>query len=387
MGKEVHLRGVNIGSWLLIEPWVLDVNDEKNNGFETEKDIWDFLDNRSTKMNKLKLIRSFRDNWFTENDTKKIAALDMNCVRLPIWWRATDESDYDGSFDYINQSIKRCNSSGLYVILDLHGAPGGQNNNNKILGEKSNPTDNLWNNITLQNQFVEWWEKTANLYKNESNVAGYDILNEGTPKNFSDMTDLYNRTYHAIRNIDRKHIIILEVGDKSENLSLMPSPKEMRDMDWSNIIYSFHYYPTNCTDPDSFKTDFPHLKNASKQYDVPIYVGEFNTIQIQIDACNDGRLVRTLNPSERLSLLKTYRDIFDDYGWSWTFWTYKKIERNPNYSWGLYGYANETLTPDFKNNSLKEEDIESAFEHMRTENLGDLPAKAVFEKRPKREQQ
>jgi aryl-phospho-beta-D-glucosidase BglC (GH1 family) len=371
MGKDVPLRGVNIGSWLLIEPYLLGIDKP---GL-TEKDIWDSRGNKFGKMDKSTLMRTFRDNWFTENDVQKIAALDMNCVRIPIWWRATNESDnYDGSFDYINQSIKWCNKNGLYVILDLHGAPGGQNNYDVNLGERHDPTNDLWNNITFQNQFVEWWNRTADLYKNESIVAGYDILNEGTPTDFSNMIDLYNRTYYAIRNIDRNHIIILEVGDKSENHSLMPLSEEIRQKGWTDIVYSFHYYPTDCADPfNSFETDIPRLRHWANQSDVPIYIGEFNTIEI--DVCNGSA---KLNSTQRLNLLEKYLDTFEDYGWSWTFWSYKKIERDREYSWGLYGYENENLTPDFENDSLGE--IETAFRNMRTENLIELPAKAVFEK-------
>lgn len=345
-GEEVYLRGVNIGGWLLIEPWMMGKDWEQ---FETEKDLWDSRYFSNDGKPNLTQIRTFRDNWFTENDTEKIADEGMNCVRLPIWWRATNERDnYDGSFKYVNQCIQWCKKNNLYVIIDMHGAPGGQNSDNK--GERRDSTNDLWNSCDRQNQFIEWWKRVANLYKNESTVAAYDLLNEGTPPNFDEMIKLYNKTYNEIRKIDQNHIIVLEVGMHSPNLTCrMPSPKENN---WTNIMYSFHYYPWG---PDNgtkaLNVTFPCIKRQAMEFGIPIFVGEFNVIDKEVN--------RSKNYTD---VFKNYIDIFDSYGWSWTFWTYKKIDPDHDIIWGLYGLVDNALTPDFNNSTT----IEYAFKNMHT---------------------
>lgn len=370
--KAVHLHGVNVGGWLLIEPWIIDA--EMQEGIVAEKDIWDFKGRREpfTVEESRALRQTFRDNWFTEDDVKKIAAAGLNSVRLPIWWRAINNSDeeYGGGLEYIDNCIEWCNNSSLYVILDLHGAPGGQNKIGKNTGEQTNA--DLWNNETFRNQTVDWWRTIAERYKNESTVAGYDILNEAdgnlsTKDDFEDMIILYDKIYDAIRDVEkhqkRKHIIILEAGMLSQDLPRMPMPK---DKGWENVVYSFHYHLTNCTDPyEAQSVFFSQLQAIALQYDVPIYVGEFNTMQIGI-SCDPP--YENLNISQRLQLLETYSNIFDYYDWSWAFWTYKTIERNHSNNWGLYGYVNDTPTPDFNKDSYK--DINDSFKLMRTEIMG-----------------
>jgi hypothetical protein len=342
-GGEVRLRGVNIGSWLLVEPWIIGVEGKNEN--KTEKEIWDLMGRRFGEEQKLNLIRTFRENWFTEEDVRRISESGMNCVRLPIWWQAVNGTEYDGNLTYVNNCIEWCKKYGLYVILDLHGAPGSQNNQSHT-GEPTKGS--LWRNDTFKKESVGWWQMMAQEYKNEPVVAGYDLLNEPEANNFNAMISLYDRMYSAIRGIDKKHIIVLEAGMWSQDLYQMPLPK---DKGWTNVVYSFHYYPQNLSDAENAtQSYFPLLRRTAMPFGVPIYVGEFNTIQ---------------KDRGGVDLFKRYCDIFDYYGWSWTFWTFKKIEENHNNNWGLYGYVDKAPTPNFTNDSLQT--IETSFKSMRTE--------------------
>ena len=90
-----------------------------------------------------------------------------------------------------------------------------------------------------------------------------------TEDDFEEMIDLETEMiYDAIRENDTNHIIILEAGMFSQNLSRMPIPK---DKAWENVIYSFHYHLTNCTDPyEAQSVFFPQLQAMAMQYGVPI---------------------------------------------------------------------------------------------------------------------
>ena len=69
---------------------------------------------------------------------------------------------------------KIAKEKGLYVILDMHGAPGrqsGMDHSGRVGYNK------LWSNKGFQDQLFGF-ETDINRYKNESTVAAYDLLNE-----------------------------------------------------------------------------------------------------------------------------------------------------------------------------------------------------------------
>jgi len=341
-GKTVALRGVNAGNWLLIEPWI--INCPWQEGIEAEKDIWDLMEKRFGREAKLDLIRTYRENFFTEADVQRIAAAGLNCIRLPIWWRAVQDPEYAGDIKYIDQCLEWCKKYGIYVIIDLHGAPGGQSDVSKIIGERSN--GDLWQNEAYKTQTIEWWEWIAQRYKDHPNVAGYDLINEAMSAIMPDLLALYDRIYNAIRAIDSRHMIWIEDG--LLGFHRFPRPEEFG---WENIGYSFHYYPQ---DPEeafrSASEIMPLFHRAALHYNVPILMGEFNSMHFERGGAE--------------TFLR-YIDVFDFYGWSWTFWTYKKIENNYNDMWGLYGYYDDIPKIDFNKDSMEE--IKRAFERMNTD--------------------
>ena len=348
-GEEVALRGVNIGSWLLIEPWMLRLDGQ--DGIESEKDIWDLMGKRFGQKAKLDLIRTHRSNFFTEEDVRRIADLGLNCVRVPVWWRAVTDPEYGGDFSWLDRCVRWCGKNGVYVIIDLHGAPGGQSTESRIVGERS--TGALWSDEQFRQQTIDWWKTVADRYKDEPAVAGYDLLNESyTVDKMDTLAAFYSELYKAIREIDPKHIIFIQDGLLGFNV--LPKPQ---DMGWENVVYSFHYYPKDTTggvtDPSAF---FYRYSRIGHYYGVPVNVGEFNSMQI-----DRGGISAFLRSCE----------VFDYFGWSWNFWSYKVLGENRDYNWGLYGDS-ANPPPNLNHDSL--EIIQSAFKSMRTESLSVNPA-------------
>jgi len=341
--KEISLHGCNIGSWLLIEPWMLMLDDQK--GIESEKDLWDVLGQRFGKKKKLELISTFRNNFFTQNDVVRIAQLDMNCLRVPIWWRAVSDPNYGGSFEYLDHCIQWCSENGIYVIIDLHGAPGGQSVESRIIGERADAL--LWKKERYKKETVNWWREVAKRYRDEPAVAGYDLINEAYSAEMDDLIDLYDEIYDAIRKIDPKHMLIVEDG--LLGFHRMPRPV---DQGWTNVVYSFHYYPKDSTQGlTAANTDFLRLNRMALYFDVPVYIGEFNSMQIERGGAS--------------SFLR-FIEAFDYFNWDWSFWSYKKIENNYDYNWGLYGYYRDPPKIDVYTDTFEE--IRDAFIRMRTEN-------------------
>ena len=65
----------------------------------------------------------------------------------------------------------------LYLILDLHAAPGGQGNDHNI-ADRDPATPSLWEDRRHQDKMVALWKRLAQRYKDEPYIAAYDLINE-----------------------------------------------------------------------------------------------------------------------------------------------------------------------------------------------------------------
>lgn len=340
-GAAVQLRGCNSGAWLLIEPWIINMDGQA--GVNNEKDLWDLMGRRFGEDRKQELIRLHRETFFMEEDVARIAAAGMNCLRIPIWWRAVSDPAYGGDMKYLDDVVDWCGRYGVYAIIDLHGAPGGQSTQGVIIGESSE--GDLWKNEDGKKQTIDWWTRVADRFKDEPAVAGYDLINEAFSAPFDDLLALYGDIYQAIRAIDPRHLIILEDG--LHGFHRLPRPA---DYGWSNVMYSFHYYPqTGAEALDADRTVIPRFNRAVLHYGVPVLVGEFNTMMYDRGGVQS---------------FQRYGEVFDYYEWAWTFWTYKKIEDNADIIWGLYGYYEVRPKADLNNGTW--ESIRDAFAAMET---------------------
>lgn len=323
-GKEVYLYGVNIGGWMLPEPGILKLDNKS--GIRSGKDIFDKLESRFGKKQARDLYRTFMDNFITKQDIDDIAETGMNFIRVPFWYSAVLDLKYtDREFAYLDRIIGWAKSARVYVLIDMHGAPGGQSTNSEKTGE--NGANQMWTDPDKLNQTIDLWKKIAARYKNEKIIAGYDLLNEPTgapslPASTKDMIHFYDILYRTVREIDTNHIIFIE--DAGQGVQRMPHPKSM---DWENVVYSFHFYPSSneTTNFISTASDWMSgIKRAQLYLNVPFHVGEFNSLRAQ----NGG-----------IPALKRLFDIFRSFGWSWNLWTYKKIEDNAELNGGLAGFV------------------------------------------------
>ncbi|EAU92553.1 exo-beta-1,3-glucanase [Coprinopsis cinerea okayama7 len=126
---EQKLRGVNLGGWLVTEPWITPSLFD-NTGDPRVIDEWTFgqyLDRGRAQA----ILRNHWDTFITEADFAEIAGAGLNHVRLPIGYWAFEvgpgEPYISGQLPYLQRAIGWAEKYGLKVIIDLHGAPGSQN--------------------------------------------------------------------------------------------------------------------------------------------------------------------------------------------------------------------------------------------------------------------
>ncbi len=268
-GEKFFIRGTNLGNWLNPEGYMF--------GFNKTNSAWmiDLMFRQAVGPDfTAEFWRAFKDNYVTEADIDFIASTGANTIRVPFNYRLFTDEDYMGltaaqdGFERIDRLVEWCRGKGVYLILDMHDAPGGQTGDN-IDDSYGYPW--LMESEASQRLFVDIWRKIADHYKNETVILGYDLLNEPIAPYFDNMEELnsklagvYRMATEAIREVDRNHIIIL--GGAQWNGNFQPLEGTLFD---EGVMYSCHRYG-GPTDADCIRgfIDFRDKTNR------PMYMGE-----------------------------------------------------------------------------------------------------------------
>lgn len=115
----MNLRGVNLGGWLVLEPW-LTPSVYKGSAAVDEYTFCQTED--------LARLTKHRETFITEHDFAWLQAHNIEAVRLPVGhWLFGDEPPYAGTVQYVDQAFAWAAKHKLKILLDLHGAPDSQN--------------------------------------------------------------------------------------------------------------------------------------------------------------------------------------------------------------------------------------------------------------------
>src|SRR5262245_6549903 len=197
-GRPVILRGVNLGGWLVEEMWMMPFQTKPPEGARLPEvkdhvSLWRTIERRLGANERDRLRTALRQAWITEADFDRIQGAGLNCIRLPFTFDLLEEAD---GFSWLDLAVDRARKRGLYVILDLHGAPGRQSGEHHT-GEEG--VDQLFKDQAHVRETERVWEKVARRYRDHSEVAAYDLINE--PMGAPDASAVYavqDRLYRAI---------------------------------------------------------------------------------------------------------------------------------------------------------------------------------------------
>jgi glucan 1,3-beta-glucosidase len=114
------VKGVNIGGWLVLEPWITpSIFNQFGGSVVDEYTLTKQVPNAGD------ILRSHWDSFVSLADFQKIADNGFNSVRIPIgyWAFAKYEQDpyIQGAADYLDKAIGWARQTGLKVWIDLHG--------------------------------------------------------------------------------------------------------------------------------------------------------------------------------------------------------------------------------------------------------------------------
>lgn len=303
------------------------------------KDMDDIFRQRFGDYGAGEIWNTYHNIWVTENDFQLARALGFNFIRIPFWykWFERDEKPYEYNeygFSYLDKAIDWAKEHSLYVMLDFHGAVGGQSPWDHT-GELSRAE--FFKNEEFQKRTAALWKAIAQRYGSDPTVFAYDLLNEpASAKGVDDWAAAHDLLYRAIRSVDPETIIIMEEGYKLESepwihSGFFPKPAEKG---WNNVVYSLHFY--SGADPVMGQAGevADHLKRLKEvlrvgkmeqnRCGVPLYIGEFSTM--------GG------HPND-LEGMRQFLTAFNTQGWHWSPWTFKYVNDDQQSStWGVYQY-------------------------------------------------
>ena len=222
-------------------------------------------------------------------------------VRLPINTRLVIDDDgtlLDDGLALIDRTIDWCRDESMWVVLDLHGAPGGQTGTN--IDDSPNEVPELFDSPHWWGLTVRLWTALARRYRDEPVVAGYDLLNEPLPNEYQhryadDLVALYRELTAAIREVDPDHLLIYEGMHWANNWTIFTERWD------DNSMLQFHKY---WSPPD--RPSIQRFIDIGSRLGLPIYMGEGGE--------NNPDWIHT-----------AFR-LFDDLEISWNFWPWKKID-------------------------------------------------------------
>lgn len=327
-GNNIVLRGLGLGGWMVQEGYMLKTATFAGPQFLIKQKITDLIGVENTE----EFYKAYQSNGITKKDIDSLAAWGFNSVRLPMHYNLyslpIEQEPILGKNTWLEEGFKMtdellnwCASNKMYLILDLHAAPGGQGHDANI-SDYDATKPSLWESTNNQDKMVELWKKLALRYKDNPWIGGYDIINEPNwnfdGKNLNGCDESLNsplkalqiRITNAIREVDKNHLIFIEGNCWGNNYNgIFPV--------WDdNMALSFHKY-WNPNDQNSIQK----FLDYRTQYNVPIWLGESGE--------NSNVWFK-----EVISLVEK-----NNIGWA--FWPMKKIDN-------IAGVTSISITPEYK---------------------------------------
>ncbi len=327
-GENIQLRGLGLGGWMLQEGYMLKTAEFAGPQYQIKQKIAELAGQDGME----DFYKAYLKNGITKADIDSLAKWGFNSIRLPMHYNLytlpIEKEPVKGQNTWLEEGFKMtddllkwCADNKLYLILDLHAAPGGQGNDVNISdNDKSKPS--LWESEENQKKTIALWKKLAERYKDETWIGGYDLINEPNinftgknPNGTDEMSNaplwkLQKEITEAIRQVDKKHIIILEGNGWGNNYNgLIPL--------WdNNMAFSFHKYWSY-----NNEATIQNALDLRTKYNIPIWLGE---------------------TGENSNVWFTeVIQLMDKHNIGYAFWPMKKIDN-------IAGVTNVKITPEYQ---------------------------------------
>ena len=264
---------------------------------------------------------------FSDDDAAFLAANGFNSIRLGVIWAGVEPEP--GVIDYnylasINQTVQILANHGIVSVIDFHqddfspvfggeGAPewatqtGGLPNpdigfglNYPLNPAQNHAWDMFWSNakgpdgVGLLNHYARMTQAVANYFKDDPNVAGYEIINEpwagsswlstifgNSYYELQQLTPFYNQVSAAIRSVDPTTPMIYEPN----TLFNEAVPTQLGPVDDPHGVFAFHDYcmltsismALSPLCPGYIELEADNGEAYTSKYGVPGFISEFGS--------------------------------------------------------------------------------------------------------------
>lgn len=277
-GKECILKGYAAGNWMIQEAFLFGTGGfhEDFGPYMPAKNM-DRTYSINLAMTELcgetytkEFWKTYHQNYLGKEDIRYLKKCGFNSLRLPLNAKFFIDDTFQkwnkDTFKMLDSVIDECTKNNIYVILDMHAALAGQSGLGCDDGYDNYPR--LFMDEEAYEMTIQLWEKLAERYKENSTVAGYELLNEpvALPR-WDNMHDqlmaFYKETIKRIRQIDSRHMIFLQGHRFSSRADFF---EESLDNNW---VMTLHIYETL---PDLGLLG-PILAKQ-EELNVPVWIGE-----------------------------------------------------------------------------------------------------------------
>ena len=149
-GEIVILRGMGLGNWMLQEPYMMNYV----GGAVSQGDFKNKLENLIGSEKTNDYFNKWHDNFVTKADIDSLSSWGFNSVRLAMHYNLftlpIEDEPVQGEntwlskgFELVDNLLSWCQDNQIYLILDLHAAPGGQGRDPNI-SDRDPSKPSLW---------------------------------------------------------------------------------------------------------------------------------------------------------------------------------------------------------------------------------------------------
>ncbi|MES2388888.1 MAG: carbohydrate-binding protein [Bacteroidota bacterium] len=298
------MRGTSIGSWMVLEGYILGIKaNQVSAPRQVHTNIADLVGGDAMART---ILEEFRDNFVREPDIRALKSIGYNHIRLPFHYADFYDTargvNSDAGFRRIDTLLSWCRQNQMYLIPDLHCAPGSQNpgwHSDHVTGQPVT----FFNNLEYMKLAAGIWKRIAIHYRDEPWIGAYDLLNEPAVygADTAKVLPFYLMARDSIRLVDTRHMLIAEGNNYGFDLNDI-FDKTVPNGRWDdNLCLSTHSYYTTVPSPN-----VPEVIRVSTLMDVPVWLGEFGN-----------------NSNTWMGNLAKY---YESKGWGWANWTFKKVQ-------------------------------------------------------------
>ncbi|KFY16069.1 hypothetical protein V492_01586 [Pseudogymnoascus sp. VKM F-4246] len=328
------IRGVNLGSLFVVEPWMMHntwANMGCGDGVASEFDCVLKLGQDAANS----AFKGHWDTWITQADLQLMVDSGINTIRIPVgYWMKEDlvyaDSEHfpQGGLTYLTRLCGWASDMGLYIIMDLHAAPGAQQPHNAFTGQDA-PVAGFYVDYQFERalKFVEWMANLIHTDNNYRNVGMLELVNE--PIQNSGQVGTMRSTYYpdsfsriraaeAKLNIGQNDLLHIQMmnekwgsGQPTEFLTdnWFAAYDDHRYLKWASIgdVSHDNYIRTSCNDDRGGNT--------------PTIVGEWS-----MSVPDDVQWNAEWDPNQQPDFYKKWfaaQVISYEKQQGWTFWSWK----------------------------------------------------------------